>query len=235
MSFKNDLITIFEKYNIELSSNQISQFEILFNLLIEWNSKMNLTAITEPKEVIIKHFLDSVLPEKLLSENASIIDIGCGAGFPSLPLKIIRPDLKFTLVDSVQKKLLFVQEVANKLELKDINIIHSRAEDLASKREFREKFDVCIARAVADLSVLSEFCLPFVKIGGIFLAYKSQNIEEELNNSKVAIKTLGGEFEKLQSYEFEDMKRSAVCIKKIFITPKIFPRGKNAPRLKPIS
>lgn len=235
MNFKNELTDIFGSHNISLSPEQATQFECLFNLLIEWNAKMNLTSITEPKDVIIKHFLDSVLPEKLIQENSTIIDIGCGAGFPSLPLKILRPDLKWTLVDSVQKKLLFVQEVISKLNFKDVKVIYSRAEDLASKIEHREKYDVCLSRAVAELNVLCEYCLPFVKIGGIFLAYKSQNIEEELKNSKFAIKTLGGEFVEVKSFNIEDIKRKVVCIKKVFSTPKKFPRGKNKPRLYPIT
>lgn len=235
MNFKNELIDIFGNHKISLSPEQATQFECLYNLLIEWNAKMNLTAITEPKEVIVKHFLDSVLPEKLIKQNSTMIDIGCGAGFPSFPLKILRPDLNFTLVDSVQKKLLFVQEVVSKLNFKDVKIIHSRAEDLAIKIEHREKYDVCLSRAVAELNVLCEYCLPFVRVGGMFLAYKSQNIEEELKNSKIAIKTLGGEFQEMQSYNFEEVKRNVVCIKKLFPTSKNFPRGKNKPRLYPIT
>lgn len=234
MDFKDELTNVFQKHNIPLSHNQISQFEVFFNLLIEWNKKMNLTAITEQKEVITKHFLDSVLPQKILKMNCSVIDIGCGAGFPSLPLKILRPDLKFTLVDSVQKKLSFVQKVINKLELKDINVIHFRAEDLATKKEYRENFDVCLARAVAELNVLSEYCLPFVKIRGIFLAYKSQNVEEELKNSKVAIETFGGDIQKIENFEYENANRSVVVIKKITQTPNKYPRDKNKPRLNPI-
>jgi len=234
MSFKEVLNEKFKQYGFVLSQEQIIHFEKFFELLVEWNCKMNLTTITEPNEVIAKHFLDSVIPENLIMKNCSIIDVGCGAGFPSLPLKILRPDLKITLIDSVQKKLIFVQEVVDKLNLKDINIIHSRAEELASKNEYREKFDVCISRAVAELVTLCEYCLPFVKTGGLFLAYKSQNVEEELNNSKVAIKTLGGEFLKVQSFNFDKIERNVVCIKKVYQTPKKYPRDKNKPRLTPI-
>lgn len=234
MNFQNELKAIFKKNNINLTNLQANQFEEFYKLLIEWNKKINLTSIIEPNEVIIKHFLDSVLPEKSFTKECSVIDIGCGAGFPGIPLKILRPDITLTLVDSTRKKLNFVQEVAQKLELKNISTLHSRAEDLALSKDYREKFDFCIARAVAELNVLSEYCLPFVKIGGKFLAYKSKLLAEEFSNAVKSIKTLGGEVESLQNYEFESVSRTIVFIKKSSSTPSNFPRGKNLPRTKPI-
>lgn len=235
MDFQNELRTIFERNNIKLTSLQASQFEEFYNLLIEWNKKINLTSITEPNQVIIKHFLDSVISESLFAKGCFIIDIGCGAGFPGIPLKILRPDISLTLVDSVRKKTNFVQEVVCKLKLRKVSTLHSRAEDLASSKDYREQFDVCIARAVAELNVLSEYCLPFVKIGGKFFAYKSKSVAEELSNAAKSIKTLGGEIENLQNFEFENLSRSIVIIKKSVPSPSNFPRGKNLPRTNPIN
>lgn len=217
-----------------LSDFQIKQFETFFNLLVEWNKKMNLTSIIDLEEVITKHFLDSVLPKDFLREGSLVIDIGCGAGFPSIPLKIIRPDIKLTLVDSVRKKLNFVQEVVQQLELKEVSIIHSRAEELAFSKIHREKFDICVSRAVAELNVLSEYCLPFIKINGYFLAYKAQSAEEELFNAEKAIKILGGKVEKIQTFNFEKLSRKIIFIKKCFPTPLNFPRDKNMPRRNPL-
>ncbi len=234
MNFQSKLKNIFEKNNMILSDFQIKQFETFFNLLVEWNKKMNLTSIIDLEEVITKHFLDSVLPKDFLREGSLVIDIGCGAGFPSIPLKIIRPDIKLTLVDSVRKKLNFVQEVVQQLELKEVSIIHSRAEELAFSKIHREKFDICVSRAVAELNVLSEYCLPFIKINGYFLAYKAQSAEEELFNAEKAIKILGGKVEKIQTFNFEKLSRKIIFIKKCFPTPLNFPRDKNMPRRNPL-
>jgi 16S rRNA (guanine527-N7)-methyltransferase len=232
--FKDILRETFKNKGFELTAQQEEQFEKYFNLLVEWNKKINLTTIVEDKDVAEKHFLDSILPSKLVEKDSAVIDIGCGAGFPSLPLKIVRPDIKLTLVDSVQKKLVFVDEVVRSLGLKNVNIVHSRAEDLAQKADFREKFKFCVSRAVAQLNTLCEYCLPFVKQGGQFLAYKSKNIDEEISNSSKAIKLLGGEVENVLSFDFKEMERKIVVIKKIGKTPKLYPRDKNKPRLSPI-
>ena len=215
-------------------SSKKDQFEKYFSNLIEWNNKFNLTAITSREDVFEKHFLDSILSMTLIPQNASVIDIGAGAGFPSFPLKIVRDDLKIVAVDSVNKKVTFLNDLIHTLSLKNVTCLHARAEDLAQKNDFRENFDVCVARAVAALNVLCEYCLPFVKIGGLFLAYKSQNLDDELSLSQNAIKILGGNLEKIIKFDLNGAERYIVVIKKIAETPKKFPRGKNKPRLEPL-
>ena len=215
-------------------SNKKEKFEQYFSNLIEWNNKFNLTAITSHDEVFEKHFLDSVLSMDIIPQNASVIDIGAGAGFPSFPLKIVRDDLKITAVDSVNKKVTFLNDLTSMLSLQNVTCLHARAEDLAQKVDFREQFDVCVARAVASLNTLCEYCLPFVKVGGMFLAYKSQNIDEELQSSTNALKLLGGKLEKILKFDLNGAERDIVVIRKVATTPKKFPRGKNKPRLEPL-
>lgn len=232
---QNKLEEIFTSAGINVNKNQIAQFIDYYNLLIEYNNKINLTAITEPIEVIIKHFLDSVLPYKELELNATIIDIGTGAGFPLVPLKIIRPDLKITLVDSLNKRINFLNEVVKTLSLKDVTCIHSRAEDLATKIDFRQKFDYCVARAVAKLNTLSELTLPFIRIGGKLLAYKA-DFSEELASASKALGVLGGKFEKTLSFELPQNMgtRNIIVIKKVSNTPQKYPRGANKPKSNPL-
>ena len=218
--------------NINFSEKYENNFLQFFNDLIYYNNMFNLTAITEKNEVIIKHFLDSIYPEKYIPKNASVIDIGAGAGFPSLPLKIVREDLNLTMLDSLNKRVNFLNNMVEKLDLKNAFAIHSRAEDYAIKN--REKFDIAIARAVANLSTLSEYCLPFVKVGGTFIAMKGGSCEEEINNAKLAIKTLGGKIDKVEEYNLEGNSRTIIIIKKIMPTPNKYPRGKNLPKTKPI-
>lgn len=218
----------------DVISNKKTQFEKYYSNLIEWNNKFNLTAITSYDEVFEKHFLDSILSMDIIPPNASVIDIGAGAGFPSFPLKVVRDDLKIVAVDSVNKKITFLSELANILSLQNVACLHARAEDLAQKVDFREQFDVCVARAVASLNTLCEYCLPFVKIGGMFLAYKSQNLDEELHTSENALKNLGGKVEKILKFDLNGADRNIVVIKKVATTPKRFPRGKNKPRLEPL-
>lgn len=215
-------------------SNKKEKFEQYFSNLVEWNNKFNLTAITSHDEVFKKHFLDSILSMDIIPQNASVIDIGAGAGFPSFPLKIVRDDLKITAVDSVNKKVTFLNDLASMLSLQNVTCLHARAEDLAQKVDFREQFDVCVARAVASLNTLCEYCLPFVKVGGMFLAYKSQNIDEELQSSTNALKLLGGKLEKILKFDLNGAERDIVVIRKVATTPKKFPRGKNKPRLEPL-
>ncbi len=234
MDFKEKLKERFSAYNIELTDNQIESFEKYYNLLIEWNEKFNLTAITDEDEVIEKHFVDSVLPYEILPQNAKIIDIGAGAGFPSIPLKIVRPDLNFLLIDSVNKKITFINEVISNLNMSGIIAIHSRIEDLAVNPAYRETFDICISRAVARLNTLAEYSLPFVKLGGKMIAYKSKQIDDEMFEARKAIKLLGGEIKEVSINNLENGDRNVLVIEKETPTPEKFPRPKNLPRTKPI-
>lgn len=228
------LSEILNKYNIPHTNLMLEQFDTFYNMVIETNKQFNLTAITEEREFAIKHILDSVLPYSFLPQNALVIDVGAGAGFPSIPLKIVRPDLKITMIDSLNKRVNFLNEVVSSLNLKDIVAIHTRAEDFALKN--REQFDVSIARAVAPLCTLAEYCLPFVKVGGIFVALKGSNLTEELQEGEYAISILGGKCQTTQDVFVEeiDSKRQNLIIKKINQSPAKYPRGKNLPRLKPL-
>ena len=209
--------------NIEMINN----FNQFFQLLIEGNKVCNLTAITEEDEVIEKHFFDSIYPNFAFKENAKVIDIGAGAGFPSMPLKIVRPDLNFTLLDSLNKRINFLNGVINELNLKNIRTIHGRAEDFARKAEFREQFDIATARAVANLKVLAEYCLPFVKVGGLFIALKSSSCENEIAEAKEMIKILGGRIKEVVDYKINDNERKLVIIEKVVETPAKYPRNPN--------
>lgn len=228
------LVETFKKYGIELSKIQENQFDKYFSMLIETNKVLNLTAITEENEVLIKHFLDSAIPEKFIPKNSKVIDIGSGAGFPALPLKIVREDLEVTMVDSLNKRVKFLEEVTKELNLQKTFAIHSRAEDFA--KENHEKYDVAVARAVASLDTLVEYLLPFVKIDGIAIIYKSTKLEEELENAQKAISTLGGKVEKIEKFEIfeENLQRNILILKKITKTPPKYPRGKNQPKTNPI-
>lgn len=225
-------IELFKKYKINIDENILNNFKIYFNQLIEWNNKFNLTAITEENDVYIKHFLDSVYPEKHIEKNARILDIGAGAGFPSLPLKIVRPDLDVTMIDSLNKRITFLDFMIKTLGLKSAQAEHSRAEDYAQKH--REKFDAVVARAVSNLSTLSEYALPLVKLGGKFIAYKGENIEEELSAAQNAIGVLGGKISEVIKYCIEGNGRSLVIIEKVKPTPAKYPRGKNLPKTNPL-
>ena len=228
-----------KEYGIELSDEQISQFSTYYEMLIEKNKVMNLTAITEKEDVMLKHFADSIVVahyHDFFREECSLIDVGTGAGFPGIPLKIAFPNLKVTLLDSLNKRVSFLQEVIEELGLKEIQAVHFRAEDAAKKEEFREQFDVCVSRAVANLSSLSEYCLPFVKEGGHFVSYKSGEVEEELKSAKKAITVLGGTVEKTDYLNLcqKDYMRSFIDIKKISKTPKKYPRKAGLPTKEPI-
>ncbi|MDE6583396.1 MAG: 16S rRNA (guanine(527)-N(7))-methyltransferase RsmG, partial [Clostridia bacterium] len=205
-----------------------------FSMLIETNKNLNLTAITEEKEVVIKHFLDSVLPYNLFTQNASVVDVGTGAGFPALPLKIVRTDLEVCMVDSLNKRVNFLQDVIDSLQLEKTTAVHARAEDFAQKN--REKFDVAVARAVARLDTLVEYLLPLIKVGGIAIIYKSTKLEEELQISQKAISVLGGKFEKIENFTIEEgqLERNILVIKKVSNTPTKYPRPQNKPKLNPI-
>lgn len=226
------IIEMFGKAQITVSKEQAEQFFTLFSFLMEYNKNVNLTAITEFSEVVEKHFIDSVLPFTMLEipRGASVIDVGTGAGFPSLPLLIMRPDLQMTLCDSLQKRCVYLELACGKIGVR-AKIIHSRAEDLG--RKLREKFDVSTARAVAAMPVLTEYCLPFVKVGGIFAALKSVN--EDMNAAENAVKTLGGKLEKIADYKLPngDGRRLAV-VRKISDTPTKYPRSSANIAKKPL-
>lgn len=217
----------------ELINKNQKKFDTYYQELVSYNDKVNLTAITERNDVFTKHFLDSILAVDAIPMNASVVDIGTGAGFPSLPLKIVRPDIDVTLVDSLNKRVNFLNLVCNKLKIKSTNV-HARAEDFAKNN--REKFDVAVARAVAKMNTLLEYLLPLVKVGGLVIAYKGSNIGEEFQDAVNALDVLGGKVLKSIRFDLPNSygERNIVIIEKIKPTPKEYPRGKNLPKTNPI-
>lgn len=217
----------------ELINKNQKKFDTYYQELVSYNDKVNLTAITERNDVFTKHFLDSILAVDAIPMNASVVDIGTGAGFPSLPLKIVRPDIDVTLVDSLNKRVNFLNLVCNKLKIKSTNV-HARAEDFAKNN--REKFDVAVARAVAKMNTLLEYLLPLVKVGGLVIAYKGSNIGEEFQDAVNALDALGGKVLKSIRFDLPNSygERNIVIIEKIKPTPKEYPRGKNLPKTSPI-
>ena len=228
----------FTGLGVRLDSWQIHAFEQYMELLLSWNEKFNLTAITDPQEIIIKHFADScgTVGQEIVNREAWLADIGSGAGFPGIPLKILCPDLKIVLMDSLKKRISFLEEVIRELSLKGISAVHGRAEDLAREKEYREQFDYVTARAVASLPVLSEYCLPFVKVGGQFLAYKSAGARDEAEQAAAGIRVLGGGRAKIREYLLPDSeyRRSIVIVEKRRETPKSFPRKAGTVAKKPL-
>lgn len=229
------------EFGIELTVEMEEQFLLYYNMLIEWNSFMNLTAITDFDEVLKKHFTDSVsliraIPD-LGEKKYRMIDIGTGAGFPGIPLKIVFPNISVVLLDSLNKRVNFLKEVISKLQLTDITAMHGRAEDFAQNKEYRESFDLCVSRAVANLATLSEYCLPFVKKNGRFISYKSEKVSEEFEISGKAISVLGGEYENQVTFELpdSDIYRNLFVIKKKSATPGKYPRKAGLPSKEPIS
>lgn len=227
-----------DKMEVHLDDHQISQFVTYYELLVEWNRFMNLTAITEFNEVCMKHFIDSISLCNAIDCNKeySIIDVGTGAGFPGIPLKIVFPSLKITLLDSLGKRVKFLNEVIDQLGLKNIEAIHGRAEDFAKPDLLREKYDICVSRAVANLSTLSEYCLPYVKPDGFFISYKSEKIMEEINLAENAIEILGGEVYDQKEFmlPFSDIYRNLFMIKKVRNTPIKYPRKAGLPSKQPL-
>lgn len=224
------------KIGIELTEKSMDKFYNYMNLLLEWNEKINLTAIIEPNDIILKHFVDCATINKYLLDRNKILDIGTGAGFPGIPLKILNEDKEFTLVDSLNKRIGFLNEVKKELDLKKLNCLHARVEEIAKNKEFREKFDVVTSRAVAKLNILAEYMLPFVKVGGVCICMKGAEISEELEEAKKAVKLLGGEIEKVEHFCLidTDMERNIVIIKKVSSTPSQYPRKAGTPAKQPI-
>ena len=240
MNYKFDkLIHGLEQLNISYTAVEIEdKFSVYYEMLVEKNKVMNLTSITEFDEVMVKHFLDSAAVAAYidLDQPYKLLDLGTGAGFPGIPLKILFPKLEIVLMDSLNKRIRFLDEVITKLQLQDIIAVHGRAEELARKEEYREQFDLCVSRAVANLSSLSEYCLPFVKVGGKFIAYKSKEVEEEAASAKNAVHLLGGKLEAVHQFELPgtDFERAFVVVDKIQETPKKYPRKAGTPGKLPL-
>lgn len=228
------------EYSIGLSDRQMNQFYEYYQLLLQWNKVMNLTAITELEEVVTKHFVDSLALVKVLDreilDGMKVLDLGTGAGFPGIPIKITFPGVKMVLLDSLNKRIKFLDEVIERLGLEDIRVIHGRAEDYGRDGQYREMFDLCVSRAVANLATLSEYCIPFVKIGGFFIPYKSGNVQEEIDQAKGALKLLGGRMEARAEFMLpgSDMSRMLLKIKKIEGTAKRYPRKAGMPGKEPL-
>lgn len=234
-------LTYFKKLldhiQLELSEKQLEQFVLYYQMLVEKNKVMNLTAITEWDEVVLKHFVDSLAINYYYDlNNQKVVDIGTGAGFPGIPLKIAFPELEVVLVDSLNKRVKFLNEIIEALGLEKISAVHGRAEDVGRNPEYREKFDLCVSRAVAQLSTLTEYCLPLVKINGCFISYKAGNMEEELEKSKNAIFKLGGKLERIEPFELPETEihRNFVVIKKSSKTSKAYPRTAGKPTKEPL-
>ena len=223
----------FKNYGIEITDSIADKFESYYNLLIFYNEKFNITAITEKESVIKKHFIDSVKNLLTVVDKGKIIDVGAGGGFPSLPIKIINDKINLTLIEATGKKCEFLKTVVKELNLENVDVINGRAEEIAKNVNYREKFDYVLSRAVAGLNVLSEYCIPFVKVGGYFIAHKG-DAEKEIFDAKNAINTLGGKIEKIDEFYINDAKRSLIFIKKIKNTDKKYPRGNGKERKNPL-
>lgn len=225
-----------EELQISLHEDQMQQFLAYYEMLVETNKVMNLTAITEFDEVIEKHFLDSLSLIRVydLRREVKILDMGTGAGFPGVPLKIAFPEIDLVLADSLNKRIKFLKDVIERLGLKKINAVHARAEELGKNKDYREKFDLCVSRAVANLASLSEYCIPFVNEGGMFISYKSGEIEDEVEQSKKAVSILGGSISQVYKFDLYEQKRSFVLIQKKKKTPKTYPRKAGTPTKLPL-
>lgn len=230
-----ELKRLAEKIQIYLSDEQVQKFEQYRQMMVTWNEKINLTAIVDEKEIILKHFIDSLTIVPWIPQQATIIDIGTGAGLPGIPVQIYREDCQVTLLDSLQKRVSFLQKVKETLALSSMTAVHGRAEDMANEARYREQFDVATARAVAHLAVLAEYCLPFVKVGGYFICMKG-NKKEEVEEAEKAITTMGGKIKEIVNFTLPetDMERSLIIIQKIKATPKSYPRKAGVPNKKPL-
>ncbi len=233
--FKKIFLEEISKNEIQVKENQIKQFYNYMIGIIEWNTKINVTAITDEKMFIVKHFIDSLTINKYVESSNSLIDIGTGAGFPGIPLKIINPNTKITLIDSINKKLNIIRDLSSKINLEKLEIIHSRAEDLAQKKEYREMYDIATTRAVSNISTIVEYMLPFVKVNGLAICMKGPNFKEELDDAQKAIEILGGKIEKIESLNVgEELERNIIIIRKVKKTPNKYPRGQSKPLKEPI-
>lgn len=219
-----------EKNGLVLNDDQLEKFQKYMDFLLEYNSHTNLTAITDPEDIMIKHFFDSIVINKFLDirKNAKVVDIGTGAGFPGVPIKIFREDIELTLIDSLNKRVIFLNQLMEKLAI-SANIFHARAEELSHKKEYREVYDLAVSRAVAPLNILCELSLPYVKKGGYFVSLKGSNAQEEINKSKKAIEVLGGKLESVKTLELPENKglRNILIIKKVSNTPMKYPRNNS--------
>ena len=236
VEFKEIMQKYLKKIETSLKTSEQQAFYRYMEMLLEWNEKMNLTAITEKKEIILKHFIDSLTINKYIQGKGTVLDIGTGAGFPGIPLKIANPNIKFVLVDSLNKRIGFLEEVKKKLKLKDIDLVHGRAEDLGHMQEYRENAGAVVSRAVSNLSTLAEYMLPFAKVGGVCICMKGSNISEEIEDSKNALNVLGGKIEKIEKIILpnSNMERNLIIIKKIASTPNKYPRKAGTPVKKPL-
>lgn len=234
--FKVKMERYAKQIGIVLDKKQIEQFYQYMKLLLSWNEKMNLTAITKPEEIIVKHFIDSITIAKYIDRNKNLIDIGTGAGFPGIPLKIIRPDIQITLLDSLAKRVQFLEEVIKQLELEKIEAIHFRVEEFGKDKKYREQFDYATSRAVANLSTLSEYLLPLVKIDGKCICMKGSTVKEEIKQSQKAITLLGGKVEEIEGFKLpeSDIDRHVILLRKSKITPAKYPRKPGTPSKEPI-
>ena len=233
--FKEIFINESKDLNLEINDKQLELFYQYMNGIIDWNDKINVTAITDEKMFIVKHFVDSLAINKFVAQAKSIIDIGTGGGFPGIPLKIMNYDKKVTLIDSVNKKLNVIRDITKAMDLGELEILHSRAEDLASKQEYRETYDIATTRAVSNFSTILEYMLPFIKVGGYAICMKGPNYTEEFEEAKVAIEVLGGKFDSIERLNVgNELERNIIIIKKVKNTPKKFPRGQGKPLKEPI-
>lgn len=234
--FEKSLKEKIEKLGIELNDYQVKQFYNYMKLLIEWNKKINLTAIIDPEDIILKHFIDSLTIAKYINEKDKIADIGTGAGFPGIPIKILKPENEMLLVDSLNKRIKFLEMVIQEDKLKNIKILHGRAEEIGHNKAYRGNFDVVTSRAVAKLNILLEYMLPLLKLGGKCICLKGPNIEEELEEARNAIKILGGQIDKIEQMElpYSDNRRNIIIIKAVKQSPNKYPRKPGTPTTSPL-
>lgn len=237
-SFQELVANAAAEYGLQLTNGQIAAMDTYYRLLLEWNEKMNLTAITEPHEVAVKHMIDSLscYREEIFTAAARIVDVGTGAGFPGIPLKIFQPELELILMDSLNKRLNFLREVAGNLGLQGVAFVHARAEEAGKNKQHRESYDIAVSRAVARLNVLCELCLPLVKVGGWFIALKGAQYEDEVHEAAQALTILGGKVADIRPVSLPGLadKRAVIYIKKVAATPPLYPRKAGTPEKKPL-